>query len=163
MGDAVFDRALDEHGGLIDRIVATFERDRTGREDLRQEVALALWRASSSWRGDCSLRTFVARVAHNVCVSHVRRATREPRRADLDVAMPTDAERPDEAALRADLGRRLAEAVRELPPALRDVALLMLEGFTPREIADTLGVNEGAVAARATRAKAALRARMEGP
>ena len=163
MGATVFDRALDEHGGLIDRIVATFERDRTGREDLRQEVALALWRAAPSWREDCSLRTFVARVTHNVCVSHVRRATREPRRADLDTEMPTDAERPDEAALRADLGRRLARAVEDLPPALRDVALLMLEGFTPREIADTLGVNEGAVATRATRAKAALRARMEAP
>lgn len=161
MTATVFDRALDEHGGLIDRIVATFERDRTGREDLRQEVALALWRAAPGWRGDCSLRTFVARVAHNVCVSHVRRATREPRRADLDAAIPADQERPDDAALRADLGRRLARAVSELPPALRDVALLMLEGFSPREIADTLGINEGAVATRATRAKAALRTMME--
>lgn len=157
----VFDRALSEHGGLIDRIVATFERDRAGQEDLRQEVALALWRAAPAWREDCSLRTFVARVAHNVCVSHVRRVIREPKRADLDLDMPTDAERPDEAAQRADLGRRLAQAVTELPPALREVAVLMLEGFSPREIADTLGVNEGAVATRASRAKAALRALME--
>ncbi|MBU6372291.1 MAG: sigma-70 family RNA polymerase sigma factor [Alphaproteobacteria bacterium] len=161
MGQTVFDLALDAHGGLIDRIVATFERDRTGREDLRQEVALALWRAAPSWREDCSLRTFVARVAHNVCVSHVRRVTREPKHAELDVALPAESERPDEAALRADMGRRLARAVADLPPALRDVAVLMLEGFSPREIADTLGVAEGAVATRATRAKAALRAMME--
>ena len=161
MAKSVFDRALDEHGGLIDRIVATFERDRTGREDLHQEVALALWRAAPSWREDCSLRTFVARVAHNVCVSHVRRVTREPRRADLDAGLATDAERPDEAAMRADMGRRLARAVADLAPALRDVAVLMLEGFSPREIAETLGIAEGAVATRASRAKAALRTMME--
>jgi RNA polymerase sigma factor (sigma-70 family) len=161
VAQSVFDRALDEHGGLIDRIVATFERDRTGREDLAQEVALALWRAAPSWREDCTLRTFVARVAHNVCVSHVRRATREPKRAELDAALPTDAERPDEAAMRADMGRRLVRAVADLPPALRDVAVLMLEGFSPGEIAGTLGISEGAVSTRATRAKAALRAMME--
>jgi RNA polymerase sigma-70 factor (ECF subfamily) len=129
MANSVFDRALDEHGGLIDRIVATFERDRTGREDLHQEVALALWRAAPSWREDCSLRTFVARVAHNVCVSHVRRVTREPRRADLDEGLATDAERPDEAVMRADMGRRLARAVADLAPGCATLQFSCWRGF----------------------------------
>ncbi len=157
----VFESALEEHGGLIDRIVATYELDRASRDDLRQDVALALWRATPSWQGDCTLRTFVARVTHNVCVSHVRRAARSPKADALDLELAADCEPPDEAAVRADLGRRLAAAVAELPRGLRDVAALLLEGFSTREIAETLGVKEGAVATRATRAKAALRASME--
>ena len=161
--DDPFDQALRAHGGLIDRIVTTFERDRAGREDLRQEVALALWRALPSWRRDCSLRTFVARVAHNVCISHVRRAIRQPGGASVDAGMPSAAPGPEDEALRSDGARRLSDAVSRLPLALRDVALLMLEDFSQREIAETLGINEGAVATRATRARAALRALMEAP
>jgi len=155
-----FERALSEHGGLIARIVATFESDQALREDLQQEAALALWRAAESWRGDCSLRTFVARVTHNVCVSHVRKAAREPRRDALDPALPADAETPDDIAARNDLGRRLLAAVSALPPGLRETATLILEGFSTEEIAQTLGVSEGAVFTRVSRAKAALRSLM---
>jgi DNA-directed RNA polymerase specialized sigma24 family protein len=41
--------------------------------------------------------------------------------------------------------------------------VLMLEGFTPPEVADTLGLTTNAVAIRATRARGMLRALMETP
>jgi DNA-directed RNA polymerase specialized sigma24 family protein len=47
-----------------------------------------------------------------------------------------------------------------LPTGLREVATLTLEGFSTQEIAQTLGINEGAVYTRATRARAALREAM---
>jgi RNA polymerase sigma-70 factor (ECF subfamily) len=53
--------------------------------------------------------------------------------------------------------RRLTAAVAALPAGLREVAMLMLEGFSPQEIAQTLGINEGAVYTRSNRAKSALR------
>lgn len=161
LSESVFDRALGAHGGLIERIVATHEKSTAAREDVMQEVALALWRAAPGWRGDCSLRTFVARVTHNVCIDHVRRMTREPRREELTVDIRSNAEAPDEAAVRFDMERRLITEVAGLPAALRDVAVLTLEGFSPQEIADTLGLSEGTVATRATRARAALRERLK--
>lgn len=161
MADTVFDSALRIHGGLIERIIATHEKSSASREDVKQDVALALWRAAPTWRGDCSLRTFVARVTHNVCIDHVRRMTRQPRREELDTDMQSDAETPEEAAVRSDVGRRLMEEVTSLPPTLRDVAVLMLEDFSTREIADTLGLSEGTVATRATRARASLRERLK--
>jgi RNA polymerase sigma-70 factor (ECF subfamily) len=160
--ESVFDTILDEHTGLISRIVATFETNSAICDDLKQEVALALalWRATPSWRGDCTLRTFVARVTHNVCVSHVRRAVREPSRSELSDTLPSDREGPEDSVARADLSRRLTAAVATLPTGLREVATLTLEGFSTQEIAQTLGINEGAVYTRATRARAALREAM---
>jgi RNA polymerase sigma-70 factor (ECF subfamily) len=152
--------ALFAHAALIDRILFGFERDPDRRQDLRQDVALALWRAAPGWRGDCSARTFVARIAHNVCVSHVRSAGRQPRTATLDEALPTSDEAPDAAALRSDLVRRLEHAVAALPEGLRVATTLQLEGFSTEEIADTLGLAPGAVFTRLTRARAALRAMM---
>ena len=160
MAGSVFDRILDEHTGLISRIIATFETNSATCDDLKQEVVLALWRAAPSWRGDCTLRTFVARVTHNVCVSHVRRAVREPSRSELSDTLPSDREGPEDSVARADLSRRLTAAVATLPTGLREVATLTLEGFSTQEIAQTLGINEGAVSTRATRARAALREAM---
>lgn len=157
MAGTVFDTILDEHSGLLSRIVSTFESNAATREDLRQEVIVALWRAAPSWRGDCTLRTFVARVAHNVCVSHVRQVVRQPRYADLGDTLHSGDAGPEESASRADMTRRLTAAVAALPAGLREVAMLMLEGFSPQEIAQTLGINEGAVYTRSNRAKAALR------
>ncbi|WP_298198393.1 sigma-70 family RNA polymerase sigma factor [Novosphingobium sp.] len=160
MREGLFDQALDGHGGLIARIVSAHERDPALREDLRQDVALALWRALPGWREECALRTFVARVAHNVCVSHQRRAVREPPRGELSPQLDAATDLPDAVAIDNDLRRRLSAAVADLPAALREVAVLGLEGFTNQEIVDTLGLSSGTVATRLSRAKAMLRERM---
>lgn len=154
--------ALFAHAALIDRILTGFERDADRRQDLRQDVALALWQAAPGWRGDCSARTFVARITHNVCVSHIRSASRRPPAAALDETLPSAEEPPDAAAQRADLGRRLEAAVAALPEGLRTVTLLQLEGFSAEEIGATLGLQPGAVFTRLTRARAALRTAMGG-
>ena len=51
--------------------------------------------------------------------------------------------------------------VRTLPIAYREVAILLLEGFSPAEISDTLGLTPNAVAIRGTRARDLLRALLE--
>ena len=53
--------------------------------------------------------------------------------------------------------------VRTLPLAYREVAILILEGFSPAEIADTLGLTLNAVAIRGTRARDLLRALLQVP
>jgi DNA-directed RNA polymerase specialized sigma24 family protein len=42
--ESVFDTILEEHIGLISRIISTFETNSVICDDLKQEVALALWR-----------------------------------------------------------------------------------------------------------------------
>ena len=39
---------LESHRGLVDRILSTYERSASAREDLHQDLALALWRALPS-------------------------------------------------------------------------------------------------------------------
>jgi RNA polymerase sigma-70 factor (ECF subfamily) len=157
----IFDQALAEHAAMIDRIISGMESNPACRDDLRQEVALALWRAAPSWRQDCSLRTFVARVTHNVCVSHVRRAIRAPKHDQISDTVQDEAEAADDAVVRADLSRRLQVAVSRLPRGMREVATLYLDNFSAREIAETLGISEGAVSTRVTRLREMLRKVMD--
>ncbi|ATQ44936.1 hypothetical protein CSW64_08490 [Caulobacter mirabilis] len=146
---------------MLRRIAAAYEADPALREELGQEILTSIWRALPSFRGDASIRTFVARVAHNRCIDHVARRAALPRSAPLDESWASDAPSPLEALERIDQHERLTRAVRSLPLPLRQVAIQTLEGFTPAEIADVLGVGANVVSVRLTRAKAALRAILE--
>ena len=49
--------------GLIRRVVTSCETDPSLRGELVQNILLATWVALPSWRGDASLKTFVASIA----------------------------------------------------------------------------------------------------
>ncbi|MEO0878548.1 MAG: sigma-70 family RNA polymerase sigma factor [Pseudomonadota bacterium] len=155
----LFDEAVRDHGALVARIVSSYEARAALAEELAQETFTALWRALPAWRGEASMRTFLARIAHNVCVSHVRR---EVRRTDteIDDQTPSAADSPETVAGRNLERTRLLEAVSALPLAQRQVVTLHLEGFTDREVGETLGISEGNVGVRLTRARTRLRALM---
>src|SRR5688572_32410234 len=51
-----YDRILRENGPAMRRVAAIYEADPARREDLFQEVCLALWQALPRFRGDCSER-----------------------------------------------------------------------------------------------------------
>ena len=68
-----FERILGEHGAAISRLAYSYEAVAGIREELVQEIALAIWRALPHFRGECSERTFVFRIAHNRGLTHVRR------------------------------------------------------------------------------------------
>src|SRR5579859_7014745 len=68
-----YERIFATHGQALVRLTACYESDSQAREDLLQEILLAIWRALPSFRGDCSEKTFALRVAHNRCLTHVWR------------------------------------------------------------------------------------------
>lgn len=146
---------------MLRRIASAYEADRALQEELGQEVLMAVWRALPGFRGEASIRTFLARVAHNRCIDHVARHAAAPRTAALDERWASDAPSPHETLERIDQRERLMRAVRTLPLPLRQVTIQTLEGFTPAEIAEVLGLGANVVSIRLTRARAALRAMME--
>lgn len=160
---ASFEAVVREYGAMIGRWVATYEFNRARREELQQEILLALWRALPTYRGDSSLRTFVARVVHNRAATHVAKEAGEPRHAPLDPEWANDGAGPHDTIEEADRATQLLAAVAALPLGLRQPVLLTLEGFTPREIADVLGTNANTISIRLTRAREALRERLEEP
>lgn len=129
---------------MIHRIIAGMEGNPPCRDNLRSEVALTLCCPAPSWRQASFMRTFVARVTHNVSVSHVQQAIRVPKQDALSDTVQDEAAIADDTLARADLGRRLQVAVARLPNGLRKVVTLHLEDCSAREIAETLGVSEGA-------------------
>jgi RNA polymerase sigma-70 factor, ECF subfamily len=101
----------------------------------------------------------------NICrtYSHISRSN--ARRASAQIAaslelsehIPALSGDPESLAIMLDRRTKLTSAVRCLPLTYRQTAMLTLEGLTPREIADVLGITTNAVAIRMSRAKELLR------
>jgi RNA polymerase sigma-70 factor (ECF subfamily) len=153
-------RILSTHGPSIRRVAALYARG--DPDDLLQEIAVALWRALPSFRRECSERTFVLRVAHNRAVSHLASAVRRTHEdlEGVDVAASTG-RNPAIVYERTETRDRLLSAVRGLPLGARQVLGLLLEDLSYAEIAAVLGLTEGNVAVRITRARQALRILLE--
>lgn len=156
-------RILRENARPLERLVASYARSEADRADLRQDVALALWSALPAFRGDCSERTFLLRIAHNRALTFLsRRGTPTEEIEDHeDRVVATSGKNPAVAYDRKQRESRLLAAVRALPVAHRQVITLLLEGLSHREIAAVLGTTENNVGVRANRARAAMRVLLE--
>jgi len=155
-----FKTVLSDYGPMLGRIVASYEADPAQQQEVLQEISLALWQALPKFRGDGSLKAFVARVAQNRAVSHVAKSAGQPRRSELDENLACVADGPEATLEKEQQRLMLLEAVRGLPLNLRQVTTLALEGFSHREIAETLGISENNAMVRFARAKEALKLAM---
>ena len=152
-----FDRITREHGAMIKRIASSYEARMDLIEELVQEIYLAIWKALPSFRGESSLKTFVARIAMNRAITHVARACKLPSSIELNEGITAPGDDPETHAIRIDRQNRLISAVRHLPLAYRQAVMLTLEGLTSGEISEVLGISTNAVTIRISRSKELLR------
>lgn len=151
-------------------------------EDLVQETLLRAWRGYDSFQGKSSLRTWLYRIATNVCLDALKK--RQPRRllrpdgpaADPsapvaapnsevlwlepypDSELPTAEDTPEEAALRHErISLAFMEILQLLPPRQRAILILsdILDWPSP-EVANSLGTSISAVESGLHRARATI-------
>jgi RNA polymerase sigma-70 factor (ECF subfamily) len=152
-----FEAILVEYDAALRRLASAYEKNTDLRNDLIQEIRLALWRALPAFRGQSSERTFIYRIAHNRALTHI--AKRHPEQLDMSIALELRDVSPDPEQIvvlrwqRAELQTRIAL----LPLTLRQVVTLALEGLSNTDISQVLGITEGNVAVRLTRAKKQLK------
>jgi RNA polymerase sigma-70 factor, ECF subfamily len=161
--DDRYREAVASFGRDVARLVAGYERGDARRQELLQDVHFALWQSLAGFRGQCALRTWVYRVAHNACATHIARSLRDPGRGA--VAFDEVPETADEGAAADQIQRsldlrRILALVHALRLPDRQVMLLYLEDFDAAEISEVTGLSPGAVATRIHRIKSTLAQRL---
>ncbi len=152
----LYEQATAEYGPAIDRLARSYEVDSDKRQDLLQEIHLALWRSFEGFDSRCSLRTWIYRVAHNVAASYLIRQRRTNSRTLLSLeTLESVPDRNDtEAAVdRHEIMKQLLALVQRLRPPDRQVILLYLEGIDATLIGEITGISSGNVATRIHRIK----------
>ncbi len=147
---------VEVHAAMVRRIATVYERYPDRVDDLVQDVWIAVWKALPRLKDQAMLKSYIARITQNICVTHVRRALVRQTQP-LNDTLPDPALAPDEATAHAMRLARLIEAVRSLPENLKAVASLYLEDMPVKDIALALGISESNVSMRLHRAKSAIR------
>ena len=125
--------------------------------DAVQETFVKAWRAALSFRGECSEKTWLMRIAINVC--------KDMRRSGWFrfIDRRVDPSRLPEPAACTDEQRELSMLVMQLPRRLLEVVLLYYyQGMTTRETASALGIPQQTVVSRLHSARKRLRISLEG-
>jgi len=158
-----FEDVAAEFGPAIARIVATYECNAATRQDLTQDILVAIFKSLHALRDPTRLRPFVFRIVHNRCLDHVIRHASKPRMDALTAELPDSDEDPRQRFLSRENSGRLLEAIRSLEVPYRQVVTLLLEDMSYAEIADALGITISNVGVRVNRAKTQLRQLLNSP
>lgn len=151
-----FQELYREHAAAIGKTARAFTQNAADRDDLAQEILVALWQALPRFRGQAKLSTFVYRVAHSCALNWKRSRQRYAQKIDR---FARTAEEPTASAVRED--PRLAwlfARIHELPPVDRSLILLSLDNLSYAEIADVTGLSESNIGVRLHRLKQNLSA-----
>lgn len=151
---------IAQHIPRLRRYARALMGNRNAAEDLVQDTLERAWGRFNLWRRGSDLRAWLFTIMHNIYVNQVRARMARPEYELDDEAL--------DVQVRADQGDRLEirdldQALRQLPDEQREVLLLVgLEQLTYDEAAKALGIPIGTVMSRLSRARARLRAVLEG-
>lgn len=134
--------ALYRH--FLPRVLGTcqrYARSRSQADDLAQEAFIRIFQRLDQFRADGPLDAWVRRVTVSTCLDHYRAEARRWREVDLDAAAELTA--VDSDALSRLNQQDLVALINRLPDGYRVVLnLFCVEGFSHKEIAAQLGIEE---------------------
>ncbi len=170
---AAFERLVALYQDRIYSYIRRLCGDAVEAEDLAQEVFVKAFGSIRRFRGTASFRTWIYRIATNLCVDALRRRRRsESQAVPLDEPTDTgegafsrdlpDAGRgPEELVEAQELQQHLAQALGSLSDKLRTVVVLFdIQGLSYEEIAQVMGCPMGTVKSRLFNARMQLRERL---
>ena len=170
---AAFDEIVARYKDGIYNYVWRMVSNREDAEDLAQEVFVRAFGAIKTFRREANLRTWLYKIASNLCVDRYRRAGLEKQwivpleREQGDSVRPMDipdhSNDPKRSFERSELQAEVQRALLKLPDKLRSAIILFdIEGMTYEEIADAMECPMGTVKSRIFNARLKLRELLRG-
>ena len=148
----IFNKWLDEHKGILFKIVRAYAFTDHDQEDLFQEIAIKVWKSIPDFRGESKPSTWMYRVALFAATVWVRQEKKRPDATPME-AIERTLNSNQSAGKEDERLTWLYEQIGQFEPLDRSVCLLMLDGYKHREIAELLGISESNVSVKMHRIK----------
>ena len=143
---------------VLFRLALRITQNREDAEDIVQETFLKVYRNWGSFRGECSEKNWIMKIAMRVCYDMNRSGWARFFNRRVTPEMLPEASVPFE-----ERDDALANAMMHLPVRLREVILLYYyQGLTVNEIAEVLGITQPSVSNRLKRGRDKLKTALEG-
>lgn len=158
-----FAEIIRRYEGVVAKTVMGMLGPGDAAEDAGQVVMIKVYHGLSAFRSDASLKTYVTRIAMNTALDELRRRKRffarfvsRPQGEAFDLIDGTAA--ATDVAVEHEQQEMLTAGLATLKPEFRSVAVLrLLHGYDTGEVASLLGISEGTVFSRLSRARAQLK------
>jgi RNA polymerase sigma-70 factor (ECF subfamily) len=167
------DDVVSRHQQRIFRFLLASLREPDLAHTLTQETFLRAWSTRASFRGDCSIATWLTRIALNLLRDHTRTqrfrfwrrvSTTAVDASEIASVLPHPEASPDSRLIAAEQMSLIWQSVGSLSDRQRTVFLLrFLDEMELPEIAATTGLPISTVKSHLYRALAAIRARHAAP
>jgi RNA polymerase sigma-70 factor (ECF subfamily) len=151
----IFDEWLSRHKGLLFKVVHAYGFTSHDRDDLFQEIATQVWNSIPRFRAESAVTTWLYRVALNSALAWSRKERKHRDRTQL-LEGHEPALRETSRVEDHRLGW-LYEQIAQLDHVDRSLTLLLLDGYSYREMAETLGISESYVGVKINRIKTHLK------
>ena len=171
--DDAFGEIVDRYEKLVYnaacRILSSSGRSNESADEIAQDAFVKAWRSIRFFRGDCSLSTWLYRIAVNTAKDKIRS---EARRAavsltsldddnearEWDVPVTSGDTVPEDAVERRETILAVRRAVESLPEDMRRVIVMRdINDMSYADISSVLGIELGTVKSRLNRGRAALK------
>ncbi|MEP7251446.1 MAG: sigma-70 family RNA polymerase sigma factor [Ginsengibacter sp.] len=146
----IFEDWLDKYKALIFKIVKAYALSAADQNDLFQEITIQLWHSIPTFRKESSTSTWVYRISLNTAIKWVRKEQKHYQSEPLD---NVEIVLKDSGSVIDERLAWLYEEIHQLDEIDRSVALLMLDGFSYKEMAGILGITESNVGVKINRIK----------
>ncbi len=161
-----FDSIYADYSRMVYWAAYNVTGNRDSAMDVSQEVFMRVLKHMNRLENmeDMQLKGWLYRVAVNASVDMVRRNKREVffDEPPFDSAVETESELPEPAAMNAEKTSALYRAIGGLDEIYREPIMLhYFSGLNYKEIASMLGVTEGTIKSRMSRARTMLQAKLK--
>ena len=155
----VFNDWLKRHKAILFKVVRAYAFNLEDQEDLFQEIAVQIWRSVPKFRNDCAVTTWMYRIALNTALKWSGKERKhQDGRQDLSY---TEHILTEQSGLKDERLDWLYEEIARLDEVDRSLCLLLLDGFSYKEMSKIVGISESYVGVRINRIKKHLTRKSE--
>ena len=157
---------VSKHQRLVLHVVGRIIQQQDQVEDVCQDVFIKVFKTLKNFRGDSKLSTWIASIAYNTAITHIRK---QKRRNELSyneqpllLADEKDSGLNQKVLEIEEAHRYLLKLIETLPVHYRTVLTLYhLEEFSYKEIVEITGMPEGTSKSYLNRARTLLKGKIE--
>lgn len=149
--EQIFENWLGQYKAVLFKIIKAYAFTDADRDDLFQEIAIQVWHSIPAFRQASSVATWLYRVSLNTAIKWTRK---ERKHYEAKESLDNVQHILQENKIQVD--ERLAWLYKEisrLDEIDRSIALLLLEGFSYKEMAAITGITESNIGVKINRIK----------
>lgn len=150
----IFQEWLDGYRGLLFKVINAYAFNTEDQNDLFQEVCLQIYRSVPNFKEESAVSTWLYRIALNTAIKW---STREKKHVDGHEEIETmsnllkGGDKPEDERV-----TWLYSEIKKLNEIDRSLTLLLLDGYSYREMSEMMGISESNIGVKIHRIKKQL-------